>query len=57
MADYQKMYSQLFNKFTDVIIELQQIQEQTEELYIQSEESETRRTQCTKPVVDENSMD
>ncbi len=57
MADYQKMYSQLFNKITDVIIELQQIQEQTEELYIQSEESETRRAQRARPVIDENSMD
>ena len=36
MADYKEMYLQLYNKITDVIEELQQIQRQTEELYIQT---------------------
>lgn len=40
MADYQKMYLKLFNKVTDVIEELQQVQRETEELYIQGEETE-----------------
>ena len=40
MADYKEMYSKLFNRITDVIEELQQIQRQTEELYIQAEVTE-----------------
>lgn len=40
MADYQQMYLKLFNKVTDVIEELQQIQRETEELYIQDAGSE-----------------
>lgn len=40
MADYQQMYLKLFNKVTDVIEELQQVQRETEELYIQGEEPE-----------------
>lgn len=40
MADYQQMYLKLFNKVTDVIEELQQVQRETEELYIQCEETE-----------------
>ena len=35
MADYQQMYLKLFNKVSDVIEELQQAQQETEELYIQ----------------------
>lgn len=38
LADYKKMYSMLFNKITDVIEELQSIQVQTEDLYIDSPE-------------------
>lgn len=38
MADYQQMYLKLFNKITDVIGELQQIQEEVEELYIEGSE-------------------
>lgn len=30
MADYQQMYLKLFNKVTDVIEELQQVQRETE---------------------------
>lgn len=36
MADYKKMYGVLFNKITNVIEELQQVQSETEEMYIQS---------------------
>ena len=38
MADYKKMYSVLFNKITDVIKQLQEVQNQTEDLYINSPE-------------------
>jgi len=34
MIDYKEMYSILFNKMTDIIEEIQQIQRQTEEMYI-----------------------
>ena len=37
MADYKEMYYALFNKITDVIEELQKIQQLTEEMYIESE--------------------
>lgn len=39
MADYRKMYLNLFNKVTDVIEELQQIQRETEDLYIKGRET------------------
>ena len=38
MADYKKMYTILFNKITDVIEELQEVQKETEDLYIDSPE-------------------
>lgn len=34
MADYQKMYLMLFNKITDVIGELEEVQQMTEEMYM-----------------------
>ncbi len=34
MTDYKKLYYELFNKLTDVIEELKQIQCQMEEMYI-----------------------
>lgn len=36
MTDYKKMYMILFNKITDVIEELQELQRKTEWLYIGS---------------------
>jgi len=36
MVDYQHMYKILFNKMTDLIEEIQQVQRQTEEMYIDS---------------------
>ena len=36
MADYENMYYYLFNKITDIISELKDIQIQAEELYIKS---------------------
>lgn len=38
MAAYQQMYLKLFNKVMDVIEELQQVQRETEELYIKGPE-------------------
>ena len=38
--DYKEMYSILFNKMTDIIEEIQQIQRQTEEMYIHSQDRE-----------------
>lgn len=35
MQDYQKMYSTLFNKITNIIEELQEIQKTTENIYIE----------------------
>jgi hypothetical protein len=40
MPDYQKMYIRLFNKVTDVIAELQQIQRDTEQFYIKNADTE-----------------
>ena len=40
MPDYQKLYTTLFKKITDIIEELQEVQRLTEELYLQSEENE-----------------
>lgn len=39
MPDYQKMYHSLFNDVTEVITKLQQAQQKTEELYINSKET------------------
>lgn len=38
MVDYKKMYAKLFNKVSDVICGLQDIQRETEEMYINSGE-------------------
>ena len=40
MPDYKKMYYTLFNKITDVIEELKEVQCEVEELYIESCEEE-----------------
>ena len=39
MADYQKMYYELFNKVTDIIDNLKQIQREAEETFITSNEN------------------
>lgn len=38
MADYKKLYFFLFNRISDMIKELQKIQQQAEERYLLSEE-------------------
>jgi len=40
LVNYKEMYSILFNKMTDIIEEIQQIQRQTEEMYIDSKDIE-----------------
>lgn len=39
MPDYQKMYHALFNDVTDAISKLQQAQQKTEEMYMDSKET------------------
>ena len=39
MTDYKEMYYQLFNKITDIIEELKNIQREMEEKYIETEEA------------------
>ena len=36
MENYREMYAKLFNKITDVIKELQDIQKEAEEMYIKA---------------------
>ena len=38
MNEYEEMYRKLFNKITDVIEELKEVQKQTEEMYIKAED-------------------
>ena len=40
MNDYEEMYKALFNKITDVIEELKEVQKQTEEMYINAKDKE-----------------
>ena len=40
MPNYRKMYYTLFNKITDIVEELQQVQQEAEELYLESSENE-----------------
>ncbi len=37
MENYKMMYTKLFNKVTDIIEELQAVQQETEDLYMQEE--------------------
>ena len=37
MADYKHMYLKLFNEVTDIIEKLQNIQQQCEEIFIQTD--------------------
>jgi len=39
VPDYQKMYHSLFNDVTDAISKLQQAQQKTEEMYMDSKET------------------
>ena len=48
MEDYKKMYYELFNKITDVIENLKQIQKQAEETFIASASNEDLSAVATK---------
>lgn len=41
MDDYEEMYYVLFNKITDVIKELQTVQQESEELFLSRKSKET----------------
>lgn len=38
MANYKKMYHLLFNKITDIIGELQELQQQAEKIYMEQDD-------------------
>ena len=38
MPDYKKLYFELFNKISDIIEELQELQRKTEEMYVDDDE-------------------
>ena len=40
MADFEKMYYELFNGITNTIEKLKELQQKTENLYIEQKESE-----------------
>ncbi|AGA68297.1 hypothetical protein Desdi_0772 [Desulfitobacterium dichloroeliminans LMG P-21439] len=48
MTNYSEMYLILFNKITDIIEELQNVQRQTEEMYIQCQKGETVSLKVSK---------
>lgn len=52
MPNYKNMYYTLFNKVTDIIDDLQKVQQQTEEMYIQEEN--TIKVYPTKKTKDDN---
>ena len=53
MPDYKRLYKKVFNKVTDVIEELQQLQLDTEELYIKmcEEEEQTKKVSNDTKIV------
>jgi hypothetical protein len=42
MTDYKDMYFLLLNKITDIIKDLQEVQQQAEDMYLAQEDSVTR---------------
>lgn len=42
MTDYKDMYFLLLNRITDIIQDLQEIQQQAEEMYLVQEDTATR---------------
>lgn len=48
MPDYKKMYLTMFNKVTDVIEELQALQQQVEQIYIESDTGGAKLTALPK---------
>lgn len=54
MADYKQMYFSLFNKITDIIDELQEIQQMTEEMYIDDDSAELSVVSTTDALETQN---
>ncbi len=48
MVDYEKMYFELFNKLTDILLDIQKIQQSMEEIYI---ENAGKLTAMQEPVI------
>ncbi len=49
MANYKILYHKLFNKISDVIDELQMVQQQAEELYITTQSTDVSVLDFEKP--------
>ncbi len=48
MVDYEKMYFELFDKLTDILLDIQKIQQSVEEIYI---EDESKLTTIQEPII------
>lgn len=48
MADYKSMYYKLFNEVTDTIERLQKIQQECEQIFIDSEEENLKKLELYK---------
>lgn len=46
MANYKKLYFLLFNKLTDIIKEIEEIQKEAEDIIISSEETSVFLNKC-----------
>ena len=57
MPDYQAMYAILFRKITSVIKDLQDVQRQTEEMHISSEDPEPDLRVINIDKVDEEQLE
>ncbi len=56
MPDYKKMYTTLFNSVTDAIEILQQAQNETEEIFVNSSEEEDNKIVRLKILNKEDSL-
>lgn len=55
MADYKSMYHKIFNKVSDVIAELQIVQQQTESMYLEAGEPNIKIIEIAhRPEAEEN---
>lgn len=54
MPNYKEMYYELFNKITDVIGELQEVQQKVEEMYMNSDEPKI--IELNRQITDEESL-
>ena len=54
MPDYKKLYHKMFNKVTDIIEELKELQIETEEEYINSREDQRKTIKLVQKDKEEN---